>query len=36
MPQELNNHVRGRMLPNVDGIWFASDDGLASEQIESF
>ncbi len=26
-PQELNNHVRGRMLPNVDGIWFPSDDG---------
>lgn len=27
VPPELNNHIRGRMLPNVDGIWFPSDDG---------
>ncbi|MCD7759567.1 MAG: ATP-binding protein [Bacteroides uniformis] len=27
VPLELNNHIRGRMLPNVDGISFPSDDG---------
>lgn len=33
LPQELNNYVRGRMLPNVDGIWFPSDDGLRDFEL---
>lgn len=33
LPQELNHHVRGRMLPNVDGIWFPSDDGLRDFEL---
>lgn len=33
VPIQLNNYVRGRILPNVDGVWFPSDDGLRDFQI---
>ncbi len=33
LPQELNKYVRGRMLPNVDGIWFPSDDGVRDFEL---
>jgi len=33
VPIQLNNYIRGRMLPNVDGVWFPSDDGLRDFQI---
>ena len=30
---QLNNHIRGKMLPNVDGVWFPSEDGLRDFEI---
>lgn len=33
MPIQLNNFIRGRMLPNVDGVWFPSEDGKRDFQI---
>lgn len=33
IPEQLNHYIRGRMLPNVDGVWFPSDDGLRDFQI---
>lgn len=33
LPVQLNNYVRGRMLPNVDGVWFPSEDGQRDFQI---
>lgn len=33
MPIQLNNYIRGRMLPNVDGVWFPSEDGLRDYQL---
>lgn len=33
IPIQLNNYIRGRMLPNVDGVWFPSDDGQRDFQI---
>ena len=33
LPVHLNNYARGRMLPNVDGVWFPSEDGLRDFQI---
>ena len=33
IPIQLNNFIRGRMLPNVDGVWFPSEDGKRDFQI---
>lgn len=33
LPQKLIDHIRGRMLPNVDGIWFPSEDGLRDFEL---
>lgn len=35
IPLEYHNHIRGRMLPNVDGIWFPSDDDLRNYEMLS-
>ena len=33
LPEQLNLYARGRMLPNVDGVWFPSEDGLRDFQL---
>ena len=33
IPIQLNSYMRGRMLPNVDGVWFPSEDGLRDFQL---
>lgn len=33
IPVQLNNFIRGRMLSNVDGVWFPSEDGHRDFQI---
>ncbi|XCP86582.1 ATP-binding protein [Roseburia hominis] len=33
LPIELNNYIRGMMVPNVDGVWFPSDDGLRDFEL---
>lgn len=33
IPIQLNNYIRGRMLPNVDGVWFPSEDGQRDFQL---
>ncbi|MCD8225319.1 MAG: ATP-binding protein [Clostridiales bacterium] len=33
LPYGLNNHIMGSMLPNVNGIWFPSDDGLRDFEL---
>ena len=33
IPIQLNNYIRGRMLPNVDGVWFPSEEGLRDYQL---
>ena len=33
IPSQLNQYIRGRMLPNVDGVWFPSEDGQRDFQI---
>lgn len=33
IPIQLQQFTRGRMLPNVDGVWFPSEDGLRDFQL---
>lgn len=33
IPTQLNSYIRGTMLPNVDGVWFPSEDGQRDFQI---
>lgn len=33
LPEQLNNYIQGRMMPNVDGVWFPSEDGLRDFQL---
>lgn len=33
LPVQLSNHIRGKMLPNVDGVWFPSEDGLRDFEL---
>lgn len=33
IPIQLNNFIRGRMIPNVDGVWFPSEDGQRDFQL---
>lgn len=33
IPVQLNNYIRGRMIPNVDGVWFPSEDDYSDYQI---
>lgn len=36
MPHQLNQYARGRMLPNVDGVWFPSEVEERNFQLLSF
>ena len=33
IPNRLNQYIRGRMLPNVDGVWFPSEGGQRDFQL---
>lgn len=33
VPEQLKYYIRGRMMPNVDGVWFPSEDGLRDFQL---
>lgn len=33
LPEQLNSHIKGRMVPNVDGVWFPSEDGLSDFEL---
>jgi hypothetical protein len=33
IPMQLNSYIRGKMIPNVDGVWFPSEDGLRDFQL---
>ena len=33
LPVQLSNHIRGKMLPNVDGVWFPSEDGFRDFEL---
>lgn len=33
IPNQWNNYIRGKMIPNVDGVWFPSEDGYGDFQV---
>jgi hypothetical protein len=33
VPNQLNSYIRGKMIPNVDGVWFPSEDGLRDFEL---